>query len=60
MLHGSVALSPGFGKGEDALCGSATPGEAGESPEGARPEGCADDDGQLVATPASEEGAHAL
>ena len=56
-----LALSPRFeaGKGEEALCGSATPDEAGESPTGARPEGCADDDGQLVAAPASEGGAHA-
>ena len=59
VLHDSTrTLSPRFeaGKGEEALCGSATPDEAGESPTGARPEGCADGDGQLVAAPASEGG----
>ena len=43
-------LSPRFGVGEaeKASCDSATPDEAGEPLTGARPEGCADDDGQLV------------
>ena len=52
------SLSPRLdvGKGEGASCGSATPGEAGESPTEARPEGCAGDDGQLVAAPASKGG----
>ena len=61
-MHDSFALSPrfGVGKGEEASCGSATPDEADESPEEAKPEGCADDDGQLVAATASEGGAHAL
>ena len=51
-------LSPRFdvGKGEEASCGSTTPDEAGESPTEARPEGCADDDEQLVAAPASKGG----
>ena len=57
-MHDSFALSPRLvlGRGEEASCGSATPDEAGESPGESRPEGCADDDGQLVATPASEGG----
>ena len=58
-----LASLPGLfdvGKGEEASCGSATPDEAGESPTEARPGGCADDDGQLVAAPASKGGgAHA-
>ena len=51
-----LVFSPRFdvGKGEEASCGSATPDEAGESPTEARPGGCADDDGQLVAAPASK------
>ena len=49
----STRFSPRFdvGKGEEASCGSATPDEAGESLTEARPGGCADDDGQLVAAP---------
>ena len=61
VLTTRLALSPRFevGKGEEALCGRATPDEAGESPTEARPEDCADENGQLVAAPASEGGAHA-
>ena len=52
-MHNSFALSPMLvlGRGEGASCGSATPDEAGESPDESRPEGCADEGGQLVASP---------
>ena len=55
-MHDSTRVSPRFdvGKREEASCGSATPDEAGESLTEARPGGCADDDGQLGAAPASE------
>ena len=58
-MHDSFALSPRLvlGRGEEASCGSAAPDEAGELPEESRPEGCADDCGQLVATPVSGWGA---
>ena len=54
-MNDSFALSPKLvlGRGEEASCGSATPDETGESPEESRLEGCADDGGQLVATPVS-------
>ena len=58
-MHDSFALSPRLvlGRGEEASCGSATPDEAGESPDESRPEGCADEGGQLVASPVSGWGA---
>ena len=58
-MRNSFALSPMLvlGRGEGASCGSATPDEAGESPDESRPEGCADEGGQLVASPVSGWGA---